>query len=154
MIAITDISGYSDVDVIQTNTALVIPSQSQIQSLIGNSEFINSTITTAFKDLLIQISNETLDPFTSIYLQSDEIVIKVSQMFNTIGFNFNNGLLTFQANTQALDLGTEFIIDFLHNLTKFEDKARNAFVNTYNDWALQANNIRALPNTGIQNYII
>lgn len=150
MIAITDTSGYSNVDIVQANTALVIPTETEIQNLIGSSDFINTAITTAFKGLLAQISNETISPITGFYLKPSEIVTKVSQMFNTIGFDLNNGNLTFQALPQAFDWGTKFIIDFLHDLTSFKDKARNAFVNIYNDWGLKANNIRALGNSGFQ----
>ncbi len=53
MIAITDISSYSEVEILENNNSLVIPTEVQIQSLIGASEFVNSNITSAFKSLLI-----------------------------------------------------------------------------------------------------
>ncbi len=71
-------------------------------------------------------------------------------MFNTIGFYISNGNLNFQLNVSALDNGTTLIINSLHNLTNFKDKAKNAFVSVYNDWALKANNIRAIANSGVQ----
>ena len=146
MIAITDASAYLGVEYVGTNNAIIIPTQAEIQTLIGSNEFINTAITMAFKNLLIRISNESVT--SGIYLQPAQVITRISQMFNTIGFYYNNGIINFQINTNALDSGTTMIINNLHQLEDYQDIAYNAFHN--NSWAQEANNIRAMGNSGLQ----
>lgn len=153
MIAITDISAYTDLDTVVTNNAILIPTQTEIQTLIGSSEFINAAITTAFKALLVKISNETYVVGTGFFLQPQELVEKISNMFNTIGFYHNNGIINFQINTDAFDIGTAMIINHLNTYnkkTEFQKIAYEAFHDSDNSWAKEANNIRAMENTGLQ----
>lgn len=124
-----------------------IPSEEKIQLLIEPSEFINSAITTAFKNLLIQISNESI--YNGLYLKPALLISKISHMFNRVGFyKDNNGTTQFSANEDALDAGTEMIINELNGYTNFQDIAYNAFHN--NSWAKKANDIRAMTNSGLQ----
>ncbi|WP_146743766.1 hypothetical protein, partial [Aequorivita sp. CIP111184] len=150
MIAITDTSGYSGVEFLEENSPSILPKEAEIQLLIGASEFVNSSITSAFKDLLIQIINETQDQTGTIFFQPAEVVQNISAMFLSIGFKYNGSILTFSIADDALNIGTTRIIDKLHTYNNFKDIARNAFVSVDNDWALKANNIRAFADTGLR----
>lgn len=153
MIAITDASAYSNLDYVETNNVIVIPTQTEIQTLIGPSDFINTAITTAFKALLVKISNETYTVGTGFFLKPQELVVEISHMFNTIGFYHNNGIINFQINTDAFDIGTAMIINDLNlynKNTEFEKIAYDAFHVSDNSWAKEANDIRAMANSGLQ----
>ncbi len=146
MIAITDISAYSDLDHVGASIGLLIPTQDDIQTLISSNAFVNTAITTAFKNLLIRISNESI--YNGLHLQPASLMSRISHMFNRVGFYRQNGMLFFQANTGALDAGTDMIINVLNQYTNFQDIAHNAFHN--NSWAKKANDIRAMANSGLQ----
>lgn len=144
MITITDASAFSNLQFVQNNTQ-VIPTQSQITSLIGSSVFVNSIITTAFKNLLIDISN------TCLNVNSTSNVIKnaASSMFILIGFSKNNaGIISFNVAPNALDLGTKSIINSVNDLTSFREKAYAAFHG--NNWNKTANDIRDLSGSNLK----
>jgi len=142
--AVTNASAlaYLSIEQIENNNTPLIPTGYQIQTLISSNEFVNTEITTAFKNLLIQISLE------SGYLFLPSLINKISQMFHRIGFYRDNGSIHFQANIEALDVGTDMIINNLNNFTDFQEVAYNAFHN--NTWAKGANDIRAMANSGLQ----
>ncbi|NQX84763.1 MAG: hypothetical protein HRT67_02375 [Flavobacteriaceae bacterium] len=147
MIAITDANNsvFSNLELEPIQSA-VIPTEAEINSLIGASEFINESITTAFKNLLIRISNDINDIYTPI---SIEVQNNSSIMFNRVGFYYDgSNTLSFSNNDNALAAGTEIIIDELNDFTTFQEIAYNAFHD--NSWAQDANNIRAMENSNLQ----
>ncbi|TXD82124.1 hypothetical protein ESY86_15775 [Subsaximicrobium wynnwilliamsii] len=149
MIAVTDTSAFAALEIVQPQVQSLIPSENEIETLIGANTFVNATITTAFKNLLKRISLESINPTLGFALQPDLILVKVSQMFNRIGFYYDaNSMLSFSTNDNALSAGTEMIIDELNDFTTFQEIAYYAFHN--NGWAQNANNIRAMENSGLQ----
>lgn len=148
MIAVTDIDGFNQLQIVE-NTPSIFPLELDIISLIGSDVFINDNITTAFKNLLIDISNQLYDITIPT---SSNVRTRASQMFNRIGFYYDtNGDLAFVINDNALDSGTQMIIDDLNDCEFFQEIAYNAFhPNELNNWAQEANNIRAIENTGLQ----
>jgi hypothetical protein len=146
MIAINDTTSFSGLDLEQNNGLSLIPNSFEINLLIPNNTFVNTTITTAFKNLLVDISNSCTGVFASV---SENVKTRASQMFNTIGFYRNpTGTIQFMLNTDALNQGTSMIINLLHDITNYNDKAYNAFHN--NSWAKRANDIRGMTNSGLK----
>jgi len=149
MIIITDTSSFSVLQLVESSSR-IIPNALEIQSLIGNSEFINLEITTAFKNLLINISNACLTPILPLSI-SQNLLNRASQTFNTIGFNKTTaGNISFQLSIGGLDAGTSMIINSLHDIIKFKDIAYNAFHN--NSWAKVANDIRGMAGSGLRKH--
>ena len=154
MIAINDTGAFAGLSFVESQLLTVTPNAFEIQALIGATTFVNSQITTAFKNLLIDISNTCLNPnpltFPSI---SVNVKNQASLMFTSTGFHKNSsGVIAFTMATNALDIGTTMIIDRLHDITNFNDKAANAFVTDYSamDWSRRANNIRAITGSGLK----
>jgi hypothetical protein len=146
MIAINDTTSFSGLDFEQNNVFNLIPSSSEINLLIPNNTFVNTAITTTFKNLLVDISNSCIGVFASV---SENVKNRASQMFNTIGFYRNSsGTIQFMLNTDALNQGTSMIINFLHDIKNYNDKAYNAFHN--NSWAKRANDIRGMTSSGLK----
>lgn len=147
MIAINDTTSFSGLDLEQNNgLRLMIPNSFEINLLIPNNTFVNTAITTAFKNLLVDISNSCTGVFASV---SENVKTRASQMFNTIGFYRNpSGTIQFMLNTDALNQGTSMIINLLHDITNYNDKAYNAFHN--NSWAKRANDIRGMADSGLK----
>lgn len=141
----TNINSFSDLEFVKV-PGFLIPSEIEINTLIGTNDFGDALITSSFKNLLIRISNEILVgvPYTSSIIKS-----QASRMFNRIGFYYNsNSVLKFIVNDNALDVATDIIINDLNDLTTFQKVAYNAFHN--NSWAHEANNIRGNKLTNLQ----
>jgi hypothetical protein len=146
MIAINDTTSFSGLDFEQNNGLRLIPNSFEINLLIPNNSFVNTAITTVFKNLLVDISNSCSGLIVSV---SENVKTRASQMFNTIGFYKNSsGTIQFMLNVNALDQGTSMIINSLHDIINYNDKAYNSFHN--NSWAKRANDIRGMVNSGLK----
>jgi hypothetical protein len=148
MIAVTDTSAFSSLEFVETPSPFLIPSESEIENLVPANAFINASVTTAFKTLLKRISTESVDPTLGTYLQPNTLLTKVSGFFNGVGFYFNSGVVSYLQNAFDLDFHTSEIINTVNNYTSFQEKAYKAFHD--NSWSQEANDIRALNDTGLQ----
>lgn len=148
MIAITDTSAFSGLEFVETPSPFLIPSESEIENLVPANAFINATVTTAFKTLLKRMSTESLDPTFGTLIQPNSLLTKISGFFNAIGFYFDSGVVSYLQNAFDLDFHTSEIINNINNYTSFQEKAYKAFHD--NTWSKEANDIRALENTGLQ----
>jgi len=148
MIAVTNISADLNVTV---DGLTVVPTATEIDSLVASSAFVNSSITTGVKNLLKTISQSyyATPPGTANVLNS-----KIADMFKKAGFKKPaTGSVTFTPTSGALNVITTSIINDLNTLSSFKAIAQNTFSN--NTWAQQANTIRGMQDSGLKkiNYI-
>jgi hypothetical protein len=154
MIVITDSTPYAAVTQ-QLPVRMIIPTAAEINSSFGPTMIINTTVTSAFINLLIEVSDLILvNPWTPVapwgpYSNFERFKWDASTMFRAIGFSLDasqNIILNLNAN--ALDIATEMMINKLHNLTTAVQIAQNAFFNL--SIAGRANNLRGLPDSGLR----
>lgn len=148
MIATTDTSLFQEI--LEFNpSGLVLPTETEIEQLIGSQQYVNQTVTRRFKDLLIRVSTELTPNYQmlpQVWYRS-ELRSIASQMYNVVGFYYNtDGNISYIANDNGLDSSTDIIINRLHDFTSFQEIAASAFDN--DSWAGEANEIRGLAGIG------
>lgn len=134
MIAITDTSVFSGLDLVQPTQ--ILPTVAQINSMIGSSDFINTTITNSVKNILIRIRNEV-----------NIININSSNIFGVAGFNMDPaGNLYFSPNN--LDTFTYFVLNRLN----LYSNPTTSYINSFSGTSIlkDANDIRAMANSGLK----
>lgn len=134
MIAVTDINGFMGIELVQTTQ--ILPTEAQINSMIGSSDFINTSITTAVKNILIRIRNE-------VNINN----INSSSIFGFAGFHKDpSGNLLFTPGN--LDSITSVI---LNKLNLYSNPV-TSYVNSFsgNSILKDANDIRAMASSGLK----